>query len=160
VVRASHLVCRRRNFLLLRGVAQMVVLNPDRDFTAGRGAFRPKLLCLTEYFMKESGIINAIMSYLQYQENLGRCLFQRNNSGAFINPRGNFFKMGKRGSPDFYIFMPQGRTIHLEVKNEKGKQNINQLDFETKIKNLGHKYYVVRSVDEVEKILFFAGSLN
>jgi len=29
----------------------MVVLNPDRDFTAGRGAFRPKLLCLTEYIL-------------------------------------------------------------------------------------------------------------
>lgn len=103
--------------------------------------------------MRESGIVSAIAQYLQYQENLGKCLFQRNNSGAFINPRGNFFKMGKRGSPDFYVFLPRGKTIHLEIKNERGKQSLNQLEFELKCKQLGHQYYLIRSLEEVEKLL-------
>ena len=103
--------------------------------------------------MKESGIINAIMSYLQYLENQGKLLYLRNNSGAFINPRGGFYRMGKRGSPDFIIWLPKGKIICLEVKNERGKQNINQLEFEIKLKQLGHFYFIVRSVDEVEQII-------
>ena len=117
------------------------------------GQVRPKPPSPADNFMKESGIVNAIMSYLQLLENQGKLVYQRNNSGAFINPKGNFFKMGKRGSPDFYIFLPSGKTIHLEVKNEKGKQNLNQLEFEIRLKQLGHSYYVVRSVDEVENII-------
>lgn len=103
--------------------------------------------------MKESGIITAIAQYLQYQENLGRLVFIRNNSGAFINPRGNFFKMGKAGSPDFIIFICNGKCLHVEVKNEKGKLNENQIEYSLKIKELDHQYFIVRSVDDVESLL-------
>lgn len=103
--------------------------------------------------MKESGIVTAINQYLQYQENLNNLVFIRNNSGAFINPRGNFFKMGRPGSPDFFIFLRGGKCLHLEVKNETGRQNVRQLDYEMKIANLGHRYCIVRSVDEVENLL-------
>ena len=103
--------------------------------------------------MKESGIVSAIMSYLQYLENQNKLVYQRNNSGAFATARGGFYHVGKKGSPDFYIFLPNGRTIHLEVKNEKGRQSVGQLEFELKIKQLGHRYCVVRSVDEVETII-------
>ena len=103
--------------------------------------------------MKESGIITAINQYLYYLENQGKLVFIRNNSGAFINPRGNFFKMGRPGSPDFFIFLKDGKCLHLEVKNETGRQNVRQLDYEMKISNLGHRYCVVRSLEEVEQLL-------
>jgi len=103
--------------------------------------------------MKESGIVSAINHYLQYQENLNKLVFIRNNSGAFINPRGNFFKMGRPGSPDIFIFLKGGKCLHLEVKNEKGRQNVRQINYEMKIANLGHRYCVVRSVDEVERLI-------
>jgi len=103
--------------------------------------------------MKESGIVNAIYHFLQYQENLGKLVFIRNNSGAFINPKGNFFRMGRPGSPDFLLFMNGGRCLHIEVKNERGKQNVAQLEYEIKVKQLGHQYYIVRSVDDVECLL-------
>lgn len=102
--------------------------------------------------MKESGIISAVMHYLQYLENQGKCVFIRNNSGAFINPRGQFYKMGRAGSPDFLIFIPN-KTIHLEIKNERGKQAMTQLDYELKITKLNHIYEVARSVDDVKAIL-------
>jgi hypothetical protein len=103
--------------------------------------------------MKESAIITAINHYLNYLENQGKLVFIRNNSGAFINPRGNFFKMGRPGSPDFFIFLKDGKSLHLEVKNEKGRQNIRQINYEMKITNLGHRYCIVRSVDEVERLI-------
>jgi hypothetical protein len=103
--------------------------------------------------MKESGIVSAINQYLQYQENFNKLVFIRNNSGAFINPRGNFFKMGRPGSPDFFIFLKDGKSLHLEVKNEKGRQNVRQINYEKKIANLGHRYCIVRSVAEVERLI-------
>ena len=103
--------------------------------------------------MKESGIITAINHYLNYLENQKKLIFIRNNSGAFINPRGNYFKMGRPGSPDFFIFLKGGKCLHLEVKNEKGRQNDRQLNYEMKIANLGHRYCIVRSVAEVERLI-------
>ncbi|HPD61396.1 MAG TPA: VRR-NUC domain-containing protein [Thermodesulfobacteriota bacterium] len=103
--------------------------------------------------MKESGIISAIAQYLQYQENAGRLIFIRNNTGAFTNPKGKFFRMGKPGSPDFLVFIHNGRCLHIEVKNEKGKLNENQIEYSEKIKNLGHDYHVARNLDDVERLL-------
>jgi hypothetical protein len=103
--------------------------------------------------MKESVIITAINYYLSFLENQEKLVFIRNNSGAFINPRGNFFKMGRPGSPDFFVFLKDGKSLHLEVKNEKGRQNDRQINYETKIANLGHHYCIARSVDEVERLI-------
>jgi len=103
--------------------------------------------------MKESCIITAINHYLYSLENQEKLVFIRNNSGAFINPKGNFFKMGRPGSPDFLIFLKDGKSLHLEVKNEKGRQNIRQINYEMKITNLGHRYCIVRSVAEVERLI-------
>jgi len=67
--------------------------------------------------------------------------------------QGRYIRFGKRGSSDFLIFLNGGRTIHLEVKNEKGRQTTTQLEYEIKVKQLGHQYNVVRSVDEVQTLL-------
>lgn len=103
--------------------------------------------------MKEAGIQTAICQYLQYQENMGKLIYMRNNSGAVINQKGRFIKFGKRGSADIIIFVKGGKTLHVEIKNEKGRMSTSQLEMELKLKQLKHKYYLVRSVDEVELLL-------
>jgi len=65
--------------------------------------------------------------------------------------------MGRPGSPDFFVFLKGGKCLHLEVKNEIGRQNVRQLDYEMKIANLGHRYCVVRSLEEVERLLNSGG---
>ena len=102
--------------------------------------------------MKESGIVTAIQQYLQILENQGKLVFQRNNSGAVRTQRGGFLRFGKVGSPDFYLFTVGGKTIHLEVKNETGKQSEGQKDFEERVTKLGHKYLIVRDIEELEKL--------
>jgi hypothetical protein len=99
--------------------------------------------------MKESAIQRAIEQYLSLLENSGKLVFIKNNSGAFINPAGHFYKMGKFGSPDFLLFLKGGMCIHLEVKNEKGKQNPNQISYQERVEKLGHTYIIVRAVDEL-----------
>jgi hypothetical protein len=45
------------------------------------------------------------------------------------------------------------RIIFVELKLEKGKQQKNQIEFETKVSALGFEYYLVRSLDDFKKIV-------
>lgn len=102
--------------------------------------------------MKESLIQTAIEQYLKILENQGKIIYIKNNSGA-LKTDTRFIRFGKAGSPDFFIFTNDGGCLHLEVKNEKGSQNENQIEYQNKIERLGHTYFIVRSVDEVERII-------
>lgn len=106
---------------------------------------------------KEQFIIKAISDYLQLLENQQKLVFQRNNSFAGTITRRNgsvgYIKNSKRGASDFLIFVKGGKIINAEVKNEKGKQTTSQLEMELKLKQLGHIYWIVRGVDEVENLL-------
>ena len=103
--------------------------------------------------IKESQTQTAIEQYLRMLESLGRLTYIKNNSGRFMNPQGRVYRMGKPGSPDFLIFLPKGKTLHLEVKTPKGRQSTFQKDYEVRIRSLGHDYRVVTSVDQVEPLL-------
>ena len=59
----------------------------------------------------------------------------------------------RSGSPDLCVALPNGLIYFLEVKNEKGKQSDSQIHFESELKKRDHYYFVVRSLDEVIKIL-------
>jgi len=103
--------------------------------------------------MKESLIQTAIEQYLAYQENLKKLCFQKNNSGALPTARGSWIRFGKAGAPDFIVWLPNGKCICIEVKNETGKLSVIQKEFKDKITKLGYEYFIVRSVDEVEVII-------
>jgi hypothetical protein len=102
--------------------------------------------------VSETPIVTAIQQLLQIYEDLGKILFIRNNSGAMKTAEGRFIRFGKTGSPDFLLFM-QNKTVHLEVKAEDGKLSAGQKDYRDKIMKLGHDYLVVRSVEDVERLL-------
>ena len=102
--------------------------------------------------VKESQLVTAIQQLLQIKEDLGRCVYIRNNSGAGKTANGGFIRFGKTGSPDFLVFMPH-RAVHLEVKAEDGKLSAGQRDYRDKITKLGYEYVVVRSVEDVERLL-------
>lgn len=108
--------------------------------------------------MKESEIQSAIIDYLEILEQQGKIFFHRVNNIPPVNkikgkitfrklPRGV-----KRGFPDILI-IKQGKCIGIEIKNEKGQQSEYQTAIEKQFKNNCAEYYVVRSVEEVRKIL-------
>lgn len=57
------------------------------------------------------------------------------------------------GVADLQVLLNNGKSLFLEVKTEKGKQQQTQKSFEDKCKELGHNYHVVRSVDDVINVL-------
>lgn len=56
------------------------------------------------------------------------------------------------GVADIVILKPNAETIFVEVKKEKGVQSEVQKSFENKVKDLGFRYYIVRSLDEFKKL--------
>ena len=59
----------------------------------------------------------------------------------------------KSGAPDLVVFLPGGRLLCLEVKSPTGTQSDAQKDFAAKLAERAFPYFVVRSVDDVKKIL-------
>jgi hypothetical protein len=103
--------------------------------------------------IKESVIQRAVEDYLALLEKMDKLVYVKNNSGAFKAAHGSFVRFGKVGSPDFFVFLPNGVCLHLEVKNEKGKQNDNQREYEKMITRLGHEYLIIRDLDDLIHLL-------
>lgn len=59
----------------------------------------------------------------------------------------------RSGAPDLLVFLSNGVTYHVEVKTPTGKQSESQINFESRLKQLNHKYFVVRSLEEVSQLL-------
>ena len=118
---------------------------------------------------KESSLVKAIRQYLQYRENSGLLMFQRNNTGALINrwqKKGKFGNMidrkslityGKVGSSDFYVWFATGKMIFIECKSDSGDQSDEQVEFMNKARKLGFEYYLVSSTDEFLNVMIFHG---
>ena len=105
---------------------------------------------------KESDIQNAICEYLEAKQ---RCFFRLNNIPAFNKGEGGKITMRRlpkytpRGLPDIVV-VAGGLFYALEVKkgNPKTYQSKDQKIFESNIKKHGGKYFVVRSINDVQEI--------
>lgn len=61
--------------------------------------------------------------------------------------------MGLRsGVADLVLVLP-GRVVFLEVKDTGGVQSEAQKRFQTKVGELGHDYFVVKSLEDVDRII-------
>jgi len=119
--------------------------------------------------MKEADLKLAVEEYLQYQQNLGKLMFLRLNSGDFIVNYGASGQRRIRGCPkgtadiviikqnyfDIYDEMPwpASTVIFLELKSDKGKQSVEQKEFQEIVERQGCEYRICRSVDEVREIV-------
>ena len=52
------------------------------------------------------------------------------------------------GTPDFIIYADGARVFTIETKAKTGKQTPEQLGVMLMLEKLGHKYFIVRSMDE------------
>jgi Holliday junction resolvase len=75
---------------------------------------------------------------------------ERMNSGK-VQVRGGWLQLHSPGTADILAF-PRGRVVWIETKTAKGKTNKEQLDnqaeFARRVRELGHEYYRVKSIDE------------
>lgn len=104
--------------------------------------------------VRESVPLAQIDGYLRLMEGMGRLVYQRNNTGAVRDTRNRPVTFGKQGSPDFYVFLPNGRTLHVEVKRPVGgKQSASQRAWQAAVEVLGHTYLLVTDVAEVQRLV-------
>ncbi len=103
---------------------------------------------------KEKQIQSAIINYLEYLQNQGELYYIRNQSGALKIDDRRFIRFGRRGSADIIVFFKGGVCQFWEIKTNKGRQSQSQKEFENVIKRLGFEYYIVRSLDDAQKIIY------
>ena len=99
--------------------------------------------------MKEERVQHELVMWMQSR---GIYFFSVPNEAT--KGKGNFAATGMRpGVSDLVVVLPDGRVVFVEVKNEVGQQRPAQKLFEQKVTDLGHQYVVVRSVEELKKVL-------
>lgn len=110
---------------------------------------------------EEHKLQKAIIDYLKDKEALDKDIYYlRNNvfSGRIQRPNGTtgYIKNDKKGTPDI-VLCHKGSWIGLEIKSEKGKQNIYQTQAEKAIRSAGGQYFVIRSAKEFHDLANILG---
>lgn len=106
--------------------------------------------------MLEARIQVDIVRYLAELRKTGKLEFFCVPNEAASNPvrQGQMIAMGLRpGVSDLVVLLTGRRVLFLEVKNETGVQRESQKKFQQTVRNLGFEYFIVRSTDDVKKIL-------
>lgn len=95
---------------------------------------------------KETEIQNAIRVELS---KIG--FVRRNNVGTFYTPDGRPITIGIPGEADLTLFRDGGKTVFVEIKTPKGKQNKWQKHFQNVVERRGYEYIIMRSVQDAVK---------
>ena len=115
--------------------------------------------------MKESDLKRQVWDYLQYKTNAGELYFDRLNSGAIYEKRGNKtfgVQLCREGTADFMVIRKDTYNvgdwlfpaiIFLELKGDKGKQSPRQKEFQKLVEAQGAEYFIVKSIEELEMVL-------
>ena len=99
----------------------------------------------------EKQIQDSICEYLATKKHF---FYRQNNIPAFdrnTGKRWNMPKWGKNGAPDIVVVL-KGKYLGLEVKRPTTGQNEAQKVFEKELTEAGGEYYVVRSIEDVQKL--------
>ena len=103
----------------------------------------------------EADLKRTVTDYLEYQQNAGKLLYFRLNAGDFIELRGNTRRRVKgcmAGTSDLEI-IKDGKPIFIELKSARGRISPTQNAFKILVEEQGASYSIVRSLEELEKIL-------
>ena len=66
----------------------------------------------------------------------------------------------RRGTPDLYVMLPDGKIAWLELKVKGGSLSLEQRAFRDVCNRLGHHWAVAKSLDEVIAFLQKIGALQ
>lgn len=72
----------------------------------------------------------------------------RLNTGRFKTFDNRWISIGVKGTPDLLYVGHNAEVVWLEIKTPSGRLSSEQLTFHAKLRHMGHKVVVARSVDE------------
>jgi hypothetical protein len=102
-------------------------------------------------YRKEKDIQQSILHYLNLFQRKLRVW--RNNTGA-ATFGDSFVHFGLKGQADISgIIAPTGVRLEIEVKRPKRKQTKHQVAFQKMIEQMGGKYILATSIDDVRRAL-------
>jgi hypothetical protein len=94
---------------------------------------------------REGAVVKACLEYLSI-----RGIYAwRNNSGALRDKQDRPVFFGKAGSADILGILPGGIFLAVECKADKGKPSEKQIDFLTRIAEMGGAAILAWSVDDL-----------
>ena len=100
--------------------------------------------------MRESQIQKAIKDGLV---SLGYTVWRNNVLNGFFTPkkgiRAYWITTGVNGLSDLSMLLPDGKTLYIEIKTNKGKQLDTQRDFETVCIKNNVPYIIARSIQDI-----------
>lgn len=94
--------------------------------------------------LSEHEIQKQILEYLR----LKGIFYWRQNTG-----RKHYMQFGLKGQGDITGLLKTGQRFEIEVKDHKGKQSLEQKQFQEMIEKNNGIYILARSIDDVIKIL-------
>ncbi len=106
--------------------------------------------------MLEAKIQAEIVKYLSDLRKQGGLEFfcVPNEAASNAVRQGQMIAMGLRpGVSDLVVLFAGGKVLFLEVKNETGVQRDSQKKFQDTVQRLGFEYFIVRSTEDVKRIL-------
>jgi hypothetical protein len=71
----------------------------------------------------------------------------------YIHSRMDMMSTISVGAPDFVVFAEGGRVFPIECKTKIGKLSTEQLGWQLMLGRSGHKYYVVRCIEDFLEII-------
>ena len=80
-------------------------------------------------------------------------IVRRNNVGTFLTVNGNPINIGLPGEADLTLFAKGGKTVFIEVKTPTGRQSKQQRAFQKRAEELGFEYMIVRSLEDIKKLI-------
>ena len=111
--------------------------------------------------ISEKDLQRGVNDYLQIGMNQGKWWFTRLNSGMAYKKHGERYyaiKLCEKGTADFEVLKYSDcgggcQVIFLELKSTKGKTTTEQDEFAELVVKQGAFYDVIRSIDELIKVL-------
>jgi len=114
-----------------------------------------KMLKRKEYKMRvatEAQIQRGVLDYLELLSRKKPIYYFRSAAGMVRTEQGRVFKTGKPGAPDISVCF-DGLFIGLEIKTTTGRQSALQKKAQAEIEAAGGKYYIIRCLEDIWKIL-------
>jgi hypothetical protein len=107
--------------------------------------------------LREAQVLAGVTKLLTLLKNQGKLTFRRINVGGLVI-RGILRKnSGQVGMADLMVFLPKGITLHWELKATDGHLSFEQTEWARELRQFGHEYFMIRSVEEAEAILAAKG---
>lgn len=75
--------------------------------------------------------------------------------GTYYTKTLNPIKVGIEGTPDLLVLKDDGQVFWVEMKTEKKGSRLRKVqeDYHAFLKSINHRVYVVRSVEDIEKVI-------